>query len=88
MEVGTVRSGLTERDLARIAGALAQGERPVLEVGFLPAWTVGIDVIEPTARVRTDKAATECSMEHFAEVFGGARDDLLATAPSVSGHCD
>jgi ATP-dependent DNA ligase len=85
IEVGTVRNGLTERDLARISSALRQGERPVLEVTFLPARTVGIALVEPTARLRTDKAAAECSTAQYAEVFGGARDALLAAAPAALG---
>lgn len=83
IEVGSVRSGLTDRGVETLGAALARGEQPVLDVTFLPARTVGLSLVEPVVvRVRTDKRGAECTTTQLVEVFGPARQLLIDAAGS------
>lgn len=42
IEVGNVRSGLTDANIAEVRAMLARGERPVFPVTYLPKRTIGI----------------------------------------------
>lgn len=69
LEVGRVRSGLSNQDVLEVAARLALGERPVFRVEYLPARTVGVALVEPRtsmAWLRTDKAWHECLTTQFA----------------------
>jgi ATP-dependent DNA ligase/predicted DNA-binding WGR domain protein len=79
IEVGNVRSGLVDADLLRLGEMLAQGERPVLKVAYLPVRTVGIKLVEPKtsiAELRTDKLASECTTDQF----GPAKTQMVEAA--------
>lgn len=80
VEVGAVRSGLRDADITRLAAQVAAGERPVLEVDYLPARTVGDKLVEPktsASRLRADKSWTDCTTDQLgaarASLFGAAR---------------
>ena len=86
IEVGNVRSGLTDTAITQIGQMLDRGERPVIRVEFLPIRTVGIRLVEPKTNLsmlRTDKAADECSTEQLLE-FGADKAALIAQAVAVS----
>jgi predicted DNA-binding WGR domain protein len=85
LEIGTVRSGLTDGDVRAVAAALARGEQPVLVVTFLPVRTVGFRPVEPKARLRTegDKAAGECTTQQLLAILGADRAPLIAAAPAA-----
>jgi len=77
VEVGNVRSGLRDADIARLAVQVAAGGRPVLEVDYLPARTVGYKLVEPKTsadRLRADKTWEECTTDQW----GAAHAALLA----------
>lgn len=77
IEVGNVRSGLVDADINRLAQMLANGERPVLCVEYLPVRTVGIRLVEPRTDIsclRSDKLPTECTTDQF----GPAKAALFA----------
>jgi len=77
VEVGNVRSGLRDADLTHLAARIAAGERPVLEVDYLPARTVGYKLVEPATaadRLRADKTWGECTTDQL----GAAHAALLA----------
>ena len=79
IEVGSVRGGLKDADINRLAAMLGRGEQPVLQVEYLPVRTVGIKLVEPRtdiSQLRSDKAATECTTDQF----GPAKADLVAMA--------
>ena len=79
VEIGAVR--LKASDRVQVQAALAAGQQPVLTVGFLPARTVGIQLVEPKLlRLRADKAAAACTTDQLGEVLGD-RADLIARAP-------
>jgi len=81
VEIGAVR--LNAGDRAQVQAALAAGQQPVLTVGFLPARTVGIQLVEPKlVRLRSDKAATACTTDQLGETLGD-RADLIARAPAL-----
>jgi ATP-dependent DNA ligase len=83
LEVGHVRSGLTDADVERVRQMLARGQHPVFRVSYLPASTVGITLVQPTtsmAWLRTDKEARECTTDQF----GPEKADLIAaTMPAT-----
>ena len=77
--MGSVRGGLKDADINRLAAMLGRGEQPVLQVEYLPVRTVGIKLVEPRtdiSQLRSDKAATECTTDQF----GPAKADLVAMA--------
>jgi hypothetical protein len=83
LEVGNVRSGLRDKDIAELREMLARGEQPVLSVSFLKARTVGITLVEPTTSIsslRTDKLASECTTDQLVEVLGNSRVAMIASA--------
>lgn len=83
IEVGCVRSGLRDADIAHLSALMAQGRQPVLTVSFLKARTVGIHLVEPTtsiSRLRTDKDAKECTTDQLVDILGADRSDLIDTA--------
>ncbi|MCC6628220.1 MAG: hypothetical protein IT340_12565 [Chloroflexi bacterium] len=88
IEVGTVRSGLTDDDVAAIAALVQAGQRPVLTITYLPARTVGLTLVEPTTSrraLRSDKAAADCTTEQVLDVLGEDRAALIAGASPVTG---
>jgi len=83
IEVGSVRSGLNDSDLIRLAEMLAQGQTPVLKVAYLPIRTVGIKLVEPKTsmrELRTDKLAYECTTDQL-----GPAKTAMVTAASARG---
>ena len=79
IEVGSVRGGLKDPDINRLAAMLAGGEQPVLQVEYLPVRTVGVKLVEPRtdiSQLRSDKLAAECTTEQF----GPAKANLIAAA--------
>lgn len=89
IDIGSVRSGLTDADVAKVQAMLdlrrAPGRHnwPVIKVSFLKARTVGVKLVEPTAWVkdiREDKAWRECTTEQLSEIFGDDRYFAIATA--------
>jgi hypothetical protein len=84
LEVGRVRSGLTDADIRRVRGMLLRGENPVFRVTYLPASTVGIALVQPQTSMdclRMDKAAGECTTDQF----GAKKAAIIAQARSVVG---
>ena len=81
IEIGAVR--LKASDRTQVQTALAAGQQPVLTVGFLPARTVGIQLVEPKLlRLRADKAAAACTTDQLGEALGD-RAALIARAPAL-----
>lgn len=80
IEVGCVRSGLRDADVAHLGALLAQGHQPVLTVSFLKARTVGINLVEPNTSIlqlRTDKSAEECSTDQLLDVLRRDRASII-----------
>lgn len=68
VEVGNVRSGLTDADITTLDQMLQNGLVPVLKVEYLPIRTVGTRLVEPKTSItclRTDKRAWDCTTEQF-----------------------
>ena len=85
IEVGCVRSGLRDADIAHLSTLLAQCCQPVLTVSFLKARTVGINLVEPTTAIshlRTDKDARECTTDQLVDILGEARAAMFESAHS------
>lgn len=83
VEIGCVRSGLRDADVARLGVLLAQGHKPVLTISFLKARTVGIILVEPTisiTQLRTDKTAEECTTDQLLDVLGRDRASMIDDA--------
>jgi ATP-dependent DNA ligase len=83
--VGSVRSGLGQSDITAIRARLECGERPVIRVTFLPARTVGVALVEPTAAgadLRDDKRARECVTDQLLDLLPDCAP-LIAAAPAV-----
>lgn len=55
IEIGHVRSGLTDSDVEQVQQMLAQGQQPVFRVRSLPASTVGITLVSENAFIRSSK---------------------------------
>jgi ATP-dependent DNA ligase len=86
VEVGHVRSGLTDADIERVGGMLVRGLNPVFRVTYLPASTIGITLVQPKTSLdalRTDKEAHECTTDQF----GQEKVTIIAQARPVSGIC-
>ena len=84
VEVGHVRSGLTDADIERVRGMLVRGQNPVFRVTYLPASTIGITLVQPKTSMdalRTDKDAHECTTDQF----GSEKAEIIAQARPVSG---
>lgn len=84
IEVGHVRSGLTDADIERVRSMLMQGQNPVFRVTYLPASTIGITLVQPKTSMnclRTDKAAHECTTDQF----GQEKATVIAQACPVVG---
>lgn len=84
VEVGHVRSGLTDADIERVRGMIVRGQNPVFRVTYLPASTIGITLVQPKTSMdalRTDKEAHEC----ITDQFGSEKADIIAQARPVSG---
>jgi predicted DNA-binding WGR domain protein len=84
VEVGTVRSGFSDSEVAAIGSALEAGRRPVLEVTFLPVRTIGITLAEPRAVPRDDKPAAECTTAQLLDVLGADRLALIDAASALA----
>jgi len=75
IDIGSVRSGLTENDLQTLSELLERQPQPVIRVSYLPIRTVGTKLAEPTTSLRdlrTDKVAAECTTDQLprnAEAF-------------------
>lgn len=85
IEVANVRAGFTDDDIRTIRTMLAQGERPVFTITYLPIRTIGIQLVEPRSgmdRLRTDKSASECTTEQF----DAAKAPIIARAKPVAGR--
>lgn len=85
IEIGSVRSGLRDADIAQLTQLLAGGKQPVLSVSFLLARTVGITLVEPTTSIsnlRDDKLAVDCTTDQLVEVLGADRASMIASAPA------
>jgi len=70
IEVGNVRSGLTDANIAEVRAMLGRGERPVFPVTYLPKRTVSTQLVEPRtsmALIRSDKVASECTTDQFGQ---------------------
>ena len=68
IEICNVRSGLKDQDITHLGALLASGERPVLEVEYLPARSVTHKIVEPKtsiAALRTDKTWQECGTDQL-----------------------
>jgi hypothetical protein len=68
IEIGHVRSGLTDADVRQVQTMLVQGQHPVFRVSYLPASTIGITLVQPRTSMtllRADKAASECTTDQF-----------------------
>lgn len=82
IEVANVRSGLNDADIRTVRQMLAQGERPVFTLTYLPIRTIGIQLVEPRtsmAQKRSDKEAAECTTEQF----GPEKEVLIDQAKPV-----
>ncbi len=86
VEVGHVRSGLTDANIQRVRGMILRGENPVFRVTYLPASTIGMTLVQPKTSMdalRTDKAAHECTTNQF----GPEKAAFIAQArPLVGMH--
>lgn len=83
IDIGNVRSGLTDQAILHLAEMLKQGLQPVLTVEYLPIRTVGISLVEPKTsikKLRTDKAAAECTTDQL-----GPEKAVLITAAKAVG---
>jgi ATP-dependent DNA ligase len=83
IEVGCVRSGLRDMDIAHLGALLTQGRQPVLTVSFLKARTVGINLVEPITSIlrhRNDKSASECTTAQLLELLGQDRAAMIDNA--------
>lgn len=81
IDVGNVRSGLKDCDITAIAAMLAAGKRPVIEIQYLLARTVGYKLVEPKTsmlKLRTDKDWHEC----WALQLGHDKHALITAAPA------
>lgn len=84
VEVGHVRSGLTDADIERVRDMLVRGQSPVFRVTYLPASTIGITLVQPKTSpdaLRTDKEAHECTTDQF----GPEKAAIIAQARPVVG---
>lgn len=80
ISVGSVRSGLRDQDIRRLEAMLAQGERPVLTIQYLPIRSVGTQLVEPKTDIgslRADKPWGEC----LTSQLGPEKSGLVAAAP-------
>jgi len=87
IEIGRVRAGLSDADIRALGQMLANGEWPVLTVGFLPIRTVGITLVEPRtglAQLRTDKRGRDCTTDQFSEQFGSEKAALIQQAQGLA----
>ena len=85
LEIGSVRSGLTDADVHHIGTLLASGKTPVISVEFLSARTVGYRLAEPTtalSHLRDDKAAADCTTDQLLDIFGPTRRLAIESAPA------
>ncbi|MBF6611610.1 MAG: WGR domain-containing protein [Chloroflexi bacterium] len=83
IDVGCVRSGLRDADIAHLGALLAQGKEPVLTVSCLKARTVGISLVEPRTSIlhlRDDKSASECTTNQLVELLGQDRAAMIDNA--------
>ena len=83
IEICNVRSGLKDPDITHLGALLASGERPVLEVEYLPARSVTHKIVEPKtslAALRTDKAWQECSTDQLGS------DKAAIVSAAVGSH--
>jgi len=83
IEICNVRSGLKDPDITRLGVLLASGERPVLEVEYLPARSVTHKIVEPKtsiAALRTDKTWQECGTDQL------GTDKAAIVAAAVGSH--
>lgn len=95
IDIGSVRAGLTDADVALIEDRLRNHyymNPPgimVIKVSFLKARTVGVKLVEPTAwlsdiRDVGDKSFEECTTDQLIEIFGEARREaILFAGPAV-----
>jgi hypothetical protein len=84
IEVGRVRSGLTDANIQHVRGMILRGENPVFRVTYLPASTIGITLVQPKTSIdalRTDKETHECTTDQF----GPEKAMLIAQARPVVG---
>jgi ATP-dependent DNA ligase len=84
VEVGHVRSGLTDADIERVKGMLVRGGSPVFRVTYLPSSTIGMTLVQPKTSMdalRTDKEARDCTTDQF----GPEKATIIAQARSVVG---
>lgn len=84
IEIGHVRAGLSDQDMAVIQRMLQAGQFPVFTVQYLPARTIGLHLVEPRtslALLRTDKAPSDCTTTQF----GPKKAPLIEQATSVKG---
>jgi ATP-dependent DNA ligase len=82
IEIGHVRSGLTDVDVQTVKDRLAQGQFPVFRISYLPASTVGLSLVQPRtslALMRQDKEVAECTTDQF----GPEKAELIALARPV-----
>jgi hypothetical protein len=83
IEIGCVRSGLRDADVAHLGALLTQGHHPVLTISFLKARTVGINLVEPTTSIlqlRADKSADECTTQQLLDLLGQERAPMIDDA--------
>lgn len=82
IEVANVRSGFSDLDVRTVRTMLERGERPVFTITYLPARTLGIQLVEPRSSMellRTDKDAFQCTTEQF----GAEKASVIAQAKPV-----
>ena len=84
IEIGRVRSGLTDADVETVRCLLQRGPFPVLTVKYMPASTIGITLVQPQtslALLRRDKDARECTTNQF----GPQKATCIAQARPIAG---
>jgi ATP-dependent DNA ligase len=84
VEVGHVRSGLTDAGINQVISMLVRGQNPVFRVTYLPASTIGMTLVQPKTSMdalRTDKEARECTTDQF----GPEKAAIIAQARPISG---
>lgn len=84
IEVGNVRSGLSDDDVNAVRKMFADGKRLVFSVNFVPNSTVDIRLVQPVTsmtRLRVDKAAEECTTDQF----DAEKAELIARAKPFKG---
>jgi len=84
IEIGNVRSGFVDADIRTIRHLLERKEHPVFRVTYLPASTIGIQLVEPRsgmAFLRHDKDA----VQYTTDQFGPEKAPLIAQAKPVEG---